>query len=792
MVIRQSVLGTMEAGSHNPGRDKRNSSMLRTIQAMNANRQNVRHAGSTWAKNTLNPIEMDENQAAPNVEQGKGLWESHGTKRADEGLRYPRLVWFLKHCPGVNFLYFVLDDQPETSDILDLLTNIALLAALVFTVSGAIPAMVSVDELELADCRFNTWGEYGCYNFNKFHSYYPSKAFANRTAIATYSMALVLLMSILMIFGLSTLSSAADEDDQDKKDNESAKLIGGGGAAILGGSSTTRQDGVPLVALQKWWNVMRWLAFIEMALLIIGIQFMFLSMIYVFMIKFPSVYLRDRCRAYGYELLNSPLGVVNSSAVLGYPAWTENEYTGKSHDADGWERPCDVYVHNNRNDDGSFKHFDDKGGLFVNLFTASSMSDDPSQDWWSWAFVGILPVLGATIIVAGYAAYRAEKHSAIASKIAQQRKKWVKVLYDGDEEVPMFYPKSSNKKSKHKLLPRRLQPNEVFLLLGKANSHTWEVLSVPWDPIPGYPQDQKYDDTDHCAPRFLWPWAFLHTVYELATMHKHNLEYEIATKSEKFAGPLRQASANVVDNDVTDDAAVFSWQTFVKLSENLAGAALTAEQLRSAKIFFDKLLSVMDNNDDKTLHLAELVGPLGVLDIRRAITAINNKQTVERPQTAVGARNSADDIANDEASFGRMESEEEFKELFPFAKKPHHCLYYPNKSGKQVTLWKLLQDEFPHVPLSTLLRLNNLERGFVKVKHFSAPREGLSAADAFMDDFGVNEYYLGTQRALEETVRDDVEHSVAFLHETIPDVVPQENLRRRNRSAVAPIVENPV
>ena len=55
------------------------------------------------------------------------------------------------------------------------------------------------------------------------------------------------------------------------------------------------------------------MALVELFLLTVGINFMFLAIIYSIMIKYPSRYMRERCMEYGYELYGSAVGKVNTT-----------------------------------------------------------------------------------------------------------------------------------------------------------------------------------------------------------------------------------------------------------------------------------------------------------------------------------------------------------------------------------------------------------------------------------------------------------------------------------------------
>jgi hypothetical protein len=587
-----------------------------------------------------------------------------------------------------------------------------------------------------------------------------------------------------MIFGISTLSSAEADLDNDRIKAGNAKLIGGG----RGGVNCWGGGGVKTVAISKWWNVMKWLAFIEMILLTAGINFMFLALIYSIMIKYPSRYMRDRCSDYGYEMYGSAVGKVVTENDPRYPNWTENLYTDSIAELDGRVRHCDVYVHANFNPDGSFAHHDDKGGLFSHMLDGGASEGDPAIDWWGWAFVGLLPLVLATLLVSGYAAKRAQKAARVSDEEDDKKKKWVKVLVDvgleaGQENGPMFYPKN-NFRGAHRWVPRQLQANEVFLLLGKANDDLLEVLTVPWDPSKGYTSKSN-------GARFSWPWAHLYAVHEIAEMFKATKRIHLQKKSiySVMGGPSNLEDGAQNSEDLT--SARFDVDALLKTFDCMhatGDGGVSPEEKAAAKGFFETFADQLDKNGDKILHLPELLGPLGALDIdmEMLLTDKTDKDGIDTSHPRPGSRH-----GRARESFGTYATNTAFKADFDPEELRFKGLYFkPHASGGDeknavdISLWEIMEREFPHVNFQTLLRLNCLERGYIKQGFVGPPVEGTSASNAFRDDFDVNEYYVGTEDAMRQTKRHDVENSVAFVANIKNNEAKSEKTTVRQRSSI--------
>ena len=93
-----------------------------------------------------------------------------------------------------------------------------------------------------------------------------------------------------------------------------------------------------------------------------------------------------------------------------------------------------------------------------------------------------------------------------------------------------------------------------------------------------------------------------------------------------------------------------------------------------------------------------------------------------RPYTA-HARQGRD---NQDMNFGKYTTNAEFKADFSEQEDHFKCLYYTPRDGhKTVSLWEIMETEFPHVDFRTLLRLNCLERGYIKQGFIGAPVEGV-------------------------------------------------------------------
>ena len=67
-----------------------------------------------------------------------------------------------------------------------------------------------------------------------------------------------------------------------------------------------------------------------------------------------------------------------------------------------------------------------QGGLIVHMLSGTAMKSDPALDWWAWAFLGLLPMVLATVLVSGFAARRAEKAARANDNETDKLKKWVR------------------------------------------------------------------------------------------------------------------------------------------------------------------------------------------------------------------------------------------------------------------------------------------------------------------------------------------------------------------------------
>ena len=207
-------------------------------------------------------------------------------------------------------------------------------------------------------------------------------------------------------------------------------------------------------------------------------------------------------------------------------------------------------------------------------------------------------------------------------------------------DVPMFYPKN-NRRGASRWQPRRLQANEVFLLLGKANNDLMEVLTVPWDPVGGVGGDYSADSAVS-SERFDWPWAYLYTVHELAEMFKATKR--ICTQQTTKRSMTGQSSSTTAHNAASlfDEAALLETFAYMHNKEK------DPDEIPAASAFFKALLVHLDTNGDAQLHLAELLGPLGALDIDLEMTAENdnsapvmrkgssNNDTTKFPRSSTG------------------------------------------------------------------------------------------------------------------------------------------------------------
>lgn len=151
--------------------------------------------------------------------------------------------WYY-YVPLVNYFYFIFIDSITTEESVEsVLNTIALVGALLLTVSCAVPTAVNFEELTRADavydpltCRCNCPTARST-AYNVFEDTRVSVMLAHRSQVATFTLGLAVLGAALLLLSVKSLDSKA--------------------------------------SFQRWWKFCRWLVLVIFVFLIVGVFFEF-------------------------------------------------------------------------------------------------------------------------------------------------------------------------------------------------------------------------------------------------------------------------------------------------------------------------------------------------------------------------------------------------------------------------------------------------------------------------------------------------------------------------------------
>eukprot|EP00040_Diaphanoeca_grandis_P035918 m.227076 g.227076 ORF g.227076 m.227076 type:complete len:754 (-) comp33510_c1_seq4:40-2301(-) len=693
-----------------------NSAAVRTRQTHASKRPST-------AKSQTNGVDVAEEHAEPT-----NLQEEFGVKKTS------RIRHIAKRLPLINFLYFLLDDQPPTDDITKILESLALVAALVFTMTIAIPSFVATEELEQADCQFAPGGIYGCYDFQHEHDYETiSLALSSRCAYPTYSMFCALVASVILLFSLNSLNKTSAEDSSSEAWGRIAKAITGG--------ITDDDDGVPAMVTGKWWDRMKWVVTIIIGLICYGSAYLIQAATIVVMIKFPSPYLERRCAKFGYAF----------EAL-------KNE-----------TRMCHYYSNSNS------EMFDDGpgiGGLYI-LTDPDALEFDPSTRWWLGYYISSLLVL-LTAAACGYATLAADKAAQELDDQTGIKWKWAKVLFEEESEEtnpPMFYPKNSP----FHFGPRKLRENEVFLLLSQANDEFWQVISVPWTPLSPKEKSAIFNSKRQAAPAEKKSWKPTCCRSTDADAEAQALEDVTSAYSFAFAQEwsLLLAATKFVELRLMESKKLGYQQTETQILGDYM-----------YNLFKHQENGIEKGDLEKLGLLCDLLGPLGTLsplreqnmdtDVKRAYDTYNSikkSYVMKKPAPKINAKTweqvwgSRDNISSPSKARAYRDSDYWWRARSSFEEVQNRFGETEEQSSTEETEdtydrasavtelevesdtnWKdywLTKDENKILSIEHL-RLTSLECGYVHSKWLSTPTKASRAIYAFATDTDVIEYYMGS------------------------------------------------
>eukprot|EP00041_Stephanoeca_diplocostata_P018490 m.387398 g.387398 ORF g.387398 m.387398 type:complete len:442 (-) comp21029_c0_seq7:52-1377(-) len=212
------------------------------------------------------------------------------------------LIFVLQRTPGVNFFYFIIDMTPAYEDIVGFLNSISVISALLFAASSAIPLSVGSDELQIANQRWSLDGEYGCYDFAGCHNYKTlSLRFGNMCAAAVYTTVTTLVLSSIVLVSAQSLSAVAQFEHDTRV--PSSKVRSGplkGSQAKPIRSFQLSNSSVPPHRLQAWWTWAKWPAVLCVLPLLAAVPCTMQAFRSVFMIKFRSPQMSQRCAELGW------------------------------------------------------------------------------------------------------------------------------------------------------------------------------------------------------------------------------------------------------------------------------------------------------------------------------------------------------------------------------------------------------------------------------------------------------------------------------------------------------------
>lgn len=210
-----------------------------------------------------------------------------------------------RRIPIINYIFDMLfDTTPQFADIERLLNIIALISALILSVSAGLPTAVSYDELVAADLRFapddTVSAGYSCYYSSQIDPHYAVNQFSFRVTLSDMCLSLCLIGVIVVYVSLSSLD-----------------------VLQLGEKHPVNQ-----AKMFIWWRYARFVLLICNTALIVGIVSFFTSLYSLSVIKFPDYWVQDNysCENDGNDSdlfsIFSPYGMRYYLSALVFPAMT--------------------------------------------------------------------------------------------------------------------------------------------------------------------------------------------------------------------------------------------------------------------------------------------------------------------------------------------------------------------------------------------------------------------------------------------------------------------------------------
>eukprot|EP00035_Acanthoeca_spectabilis_P028140 m.469344 g.469344 ORF g.469344 m.469344 type:complete len:249 (-) comp28424_c0_seq1:364-1110(-) len=172
--------------------------------------------------------------------------------------------------PVVNYVFFIIFAgnivTPESVD--SLLSTIALVSALMISISVGGLMSVSFDELTQADERYTT-GIYECANLNNFGIKHPSVVLAQNSLDSMYMLGLALMGSAVLLISAKYVETKTHEGDTAETSPE----------------------------FRRWWSIVRFPVLAIIVFLVVGVMYMFFAVRETVVVKFPNYYLQEACSA---------------------------------------------------------------------------------------------------------------------------------------------------------------------------------------------------------------------------------------------------------------------------------------------------------------------------------------------------------------------------------------------------------------------------------------------------------------------------------------------------------------
>jgi len=188
--------------------------------------------------------------------------------------------------PMLNFLYAMFLDPDEGPDVTALnstMSNMALLAALVYAIVSTFIGSFSKDDLIQANSAYSSTGQYGCLDWDGSRTYGRDMA----SSLQWRLMVSVGFISVALICTVVSLLSLN---------------------AVVGFCSNR---------MIRWWKWMRWVVLLNFLFLIIGTVYATLSFVTAFQLNFPQNGFAQACEQVGWVKSHPNGSVYNCTAPDG-------------------------------------------------------------------------------------------------------------------------------------------------------------------------------------------------------------------------------------------------------------------------------------------------------------------------------------------------------------------------------------------------------------------------------------------------------------------------------------------